>query len=496
MSFTPIVKLKKEYVTHINLSVMEKKMGKDTWKPLIMLFVGVLSIFSTLAAAEEKTAQNAEANQTVTQSSAPAASSSGTKSFRDWHNPTDWLELSGDFRFRFYYDHGAKFQRKTAQNERVITRYRARLQSKIKLTDDLDFNMQLITEPRYHRTPRELDKQLTYHEAIFNKFNLTWRNAFDLPLTITAGRQEIKFGTGWLISDGTPLDGGRTWYFDALRFTYKLKDSNTTADFILIDNHADSAKFLQPFNDRDIDLSEQDEGGAIFYLSNKAGKDAGTDLYLIYQIEHHRAISSGSEGEIYTIGFRKYGRLDEHWQYNMEFAPQFGHKNGKSLGAFGTNDFLVYNFNDEKKNKIYLGYEYLSGSDDKDKWFDRSWARVDTWSTLYQGIIDSIDGRGYEASNMHRLYVDWITMLTEKLELASGYGLFFADDNISSAGGTSGLSKSGNFRGQLLKACLKYRPTKNIEHCFATEVFIPGNYYNDDRNDIAVLAKYEFIFTW
>ena len=96
---------------------------------------------------------------------------------------------------------------------------------------------------------------------------------------------------------------------------------------------------------------------------------------------------------------------------------------------------------------------------------------------------------------MHRLYADWITMLAENVELQSGYALFFADDNLST-GGTNGLSESGKFRGQYLNACLKYKPTKQIEHRFAGELFFPGNYYNDDRNDIAVFAKYEFIFTW
>ena len=467
-------------------------MERGVWKPLV-IFIVVAAMFTAFAAAEEKSVQKTAAQMVTPPQS--TTSSSSKESFGDWfHNPTDWLELGGDFRFRLSYDEARKFDKEAFQHERVITRYRTRMQSKIKLTDDLDFNMHLVFEPRYYHIPRSMDKQLTYHEGIFNKFNLTWRNAFDLPLTITAGRQELKFGTGWLISDGTPLDGGRTYYFDALRFTYNL-DSNTAADFILIDNHANTATWLHPFNDRQIDLSEQDERGAIVYLSNKTGQDAGMDLYFVYQNYQHRVVTSGCEGEVYTIGFRKYGRLNEHWQYNMELAPQFGHKNGKSLGTFGTNDFLVYNFNDEKKNKIYLGYEYLSGNGDKDKWFDRGWARVDTWSTLQQGIIDSIDGRSYEASNMHRLYVDWITMLTEKVELQSGYALFFADDNLST-GGTNGLSESGKFRGQYLNACLKYKPTKQIEHRFAGEMFFPGDYYNNDRNDVAVFAKYEFIFTW
>ncbi len=40
-----------------------------------------------------------------------------------------------------------------------------------------------------------------------------------MPLTATVGRQDIIEGVGWLVMDGTPLDGSRTVYFDAARFT-------------------------------------------------------------------------------------------------------------------------------------------------------------------------------------------------------------------------------------------------------------------------------------
>jgi len=409
-------------------------------------------------------------------------------------HPADGIELGGDFRFRFEYDNARKLDKKAVGHDRIFTRVRARAQAKIKLADDLDFNVRLITEPRYYIRPPSMDKQLVRHEVLFDKLNLTWRNVFGLPLTATIGRQEIKLGSGWLITDGTPLDGGRTGFFDALRFTYNL-DSNTTADFIWVQNHADSAKRLKPFNDRDEDLAEQDEQGAILYLAQKTGKDSGRDLYFVYKHDTHRVISSGSEGEIYTLGARFYGRLNERWQYSMEFAPQFGHKNGKSLGAFATNNQLFYNFNDEKESKIYLGYEYLSGNDDPDKYFDKLWGRVDTWSVLYQGNIDAIDGRAYESSNLHRIYAEWATKLTEKTELRCGYNLLFADENTYK-GGTGGMSKSGNFRGQLARVQLSYKVSKNLEHRIEGEIFGPGDYYNDDKNDPAVFARYNLVFTW
>ncbi|MGA2916168.1 MAG: alginate export family protein [Sedimentisphaerales bacterium] len=413
----------------------------------------------------------------------------------DLKHPTDWLELGGDFRFRYIYDNNRKLDNKALGHDRSQLRLRARVQAKIKLTDDLDFNIRLMTEPRYYiEAAAELHKW-SYNEALFDKFNLTWRNAFDLPLTIVAGRQDIILGSGWLVCDGTPLDGSRTGYFDALRFTYNF-DPNITADIILIDNHADTAKWLHPFNDRDIDISEQDEQGAIIYLAQKTGKDSGRDLYFIYKHDTHRVISSGSEGEIYTIGTRFYGRLNDRWQYSMEFAPQFGHKNGKDLGAFGTNDQLIYNFNDEKESKLTFGYEYLSGNKDPDKYFDKGWGRLDTWSSLYQGNIDTIDGRAYESSNLHRPYLEFSRKLTEKTELLCGYHLLFADDNLNKTGGTTGLSKSGHFRGQLAKLMLKYKVSKNLEHRFEGEFFFPGNYYNDDKNDTAVFFRYTLVFTW
>jgi hypothetical protein len=263
----------------------------------------------------------------------------------------------------------------------------------------------------------------------------------------------------------------------------------------LVDDHGDTAKWLKPFNDRDIDLAEQDEKGAVLYFNKRTSKDSGIDLYFIYKHDTHRLISSGSEGEIYTLGTRFYGKFNEHWQYSFEFAPQFGHKNGKSLGAFAANNQLIYNFNDERKNRIYLGYEYFSGNDDPDKNFDRGWGRVDTWSVLYQGNIDAIDGRAYDNSNLHRIYADWATFLTEKTELKTGYALLFADENTFK-GGTGGLSKSGNFRGQLIRTVLSYKISKNIEHRLEGEVFIPGDFYNDDRNDPAVFFRYNLVFTW
>lgn len=413
---------------------------------------------------------------------------------RRFKHPTPWLEIGVDFRFRIVYDEARKLDRKAKGHDRLNQRYRGRVWSKIKQSDDLNFEIRLVTEPRYFHRP-DLPKQLTRHEVLFDRLNLKWSNVFNLPVTATVGRQNMRMGTGWLLLDGTPLDGGRTNFFDGIRLTYDFEQQDTTADLIWLNNHADSAKWIKPFNDRDFDLAEQDEQGAILYLSNTPSKDGKFDYYFIYKHNRNRNKSSGSEGNIYTFGTMIDGKINDNWGYCFEVAPQFGHKNSKELNAFATNNRLTYNFNDSSKNRIHLGYEYLSGDDDPERNFDKIFGRNDQWSVLYNGSIDSLDGRKIDSSNLHRFNVGWTTEPTEKTEFRVDYNLLFADDNTSS-GGTGGLSKNGNFRGQLVRAELRYKVNTHVKHRLEAELFLPGGFYNNDRNDVAVFFRYGIVLTW
>ena len=416
------------------------------------------------------------------------------KKIMDFKNPFPWLEMGYDFRFRAVYDNARKMDKNATGHDRINTRYRARIQGKIKQSENVNYNFRLIAEPRYYHRPPSMHNQLIYNEGLIDVLNVTWRNMFAQPVAAVIGRQQIKLGGGWLVMDGTPLDGGRTGFFDAARFTCELGDPNTTADLIWIDNYADTAKRLSPINDENFDLAEQDERGAIVYLSKKDSKYSSVDGYLIYKRDHDRKTSSGYQGEIYTLGVLIGRMIKGHWHYYIEFAPQFGHKDGKELNAFGSNSQLTYHFNDVNKNQVYVGYEYLSGNDDPDKYFDRLWGRIDTWSVLYQGTIDSIDGRAYDNSNLHRIHCGWITEPTENVEIKTHYHLLFADHNTM-AGGGGGLSESGNFRGQLIRTQIQYKAGKHISHRVEGEIFLPGDFYNKDRNDPAVFFRYGIVIS-
>ena len=72
----------------------------------------------------------------------------------------------------------------------------------------------------------------------------------------------MMFGDGWLVLDGTPLDGSRTLFLDGARATYELKDIQTTFDLAYIDQHGAEDYWMPTLNSIKMNLSEQDERGA------------------------------------------------------------------------------------------------------------------------------------------------------------------------------------------------------------------------------------------
>ncbi len=452
------------------------------------LQIGLLMLMASIQAVVSA-AEPAEANE-----GAVTFSGISEKKF-DFHNPLPWLEIGADARLRIIREEARKLDKNNNSDNRLWQRYRGRVWSLMKFSDDLNFNMRLVTEPRYESLRDDLEHRFYRQEALFDWFNIEMKNILGLPLKAKIGRQELLIGSSWLILDGTPLDGSRTFYFDAARFTYDLDELGSTLDLVWIDNHANGSKWLKPINDQDLDIAEQDERGLIVYLSDKLNKKTQIDCYFIYKNDYDRNRSSGTEGNIYTFGSMFKSSFGDNWGYQIEIAPQFGHKNGKELSAFGSNNKFTYRSHDEKDNTFLIGYEYLSGNKDPGKHFDRVWARESRYSDLYNGCIDSIDGRDLDGTNLHRPNFGWYFKPIDKMQFLAEYSLMFADKNTIAAG-TNGMSEHGKFRGQLIKLKLNYAFTRHVQNAFTTELFFPGNFYNDDRNDVAMFFQYEVAFFW
>jgi hypothetical protein len=332
-------------------------------------------------------------------------------------------------------------------------------------------------------------------EALFDILNIQLNSFADLPLSITLGRQEINYGDGWVIREGTPGDGSRTYFFDALKLSYDIQSLATTADLCLIFNYADSAKYIRPFNDRHKELSEEDSCGFVLYATNKSLPKTQIDGYLIYK--HDTCMGKGgNDAKIYTIGGRFERDISDNWDCHLEGAAQLGDRNEADHLAFGLNGGLKYEFKDELKNAFHCGYEFLSGDDpgtETHTEFDPVWGRWRRFSALYQ-YTQRIETRHANYANLLRVNIGWRCKPLPKTELDCNYHLMFAPENTYSD--KLGFSKSGHVRGHLLTTQLTYRFSKHFSTYWLAEMFFPSDYYDDFRNEPALFLRWHIALNW
>jgi hypothetical protein len=420
-------------------------------------------------------------------------------------HPVSWLSWGADARLREeYFDNAISLNQHAPNHEYDFHRWRERLWATVTPVENLDFNARLVYEPRYYVQP-DPKEGLANDEALFDNLNVSYKKAFGLPVTITVGRQDIILGDGWLVLEGTPEDGSRTIFFDAVRTTWDLKTIGTTVDAIYIDQDARSDRGIENICDKEVPLRSDDERGAILYVRNQSIQNTKLDGYFIYKKDMipdrdgWPAFNSvvSDRADLYTYGGRAEYQFDEHWNAHAELAEQLGHKNMRDVCALGFTSLLTYSFKDKMDNQLHGGYEFLSGDDPstgKDEQFNLVWGRYPQWSELYVYTYVK-ETRIADVTNLHRInVVGWVVKPTTPLQFNADYHVLFADENTRA--GRPGFSENGCFRGNLLTSRLTYVFTPHITGQLVGEMFVPGNYYSDSMSDIAYYARYELIFKW
>ncbi|AQT70225.1 hypothetical protein STSP2_03431 [Anaerohalosphaera lusitana] len=494
---------------------------KFALKILCLVVVAAMLTVPAFAADEKQEAVKTgqQASEQVTQYTGEDIPAPHTHMFydADWldkfHNPTEGVELGLDFRFREVYAENYTTLDKdfpAADNYAHYQRYRTRMSGKFNLSPDVDLNTRLVWEFFTWEKPSTRPQSTEFDEVLFDRLNFTFRNAFDMPLTIVVGRQDIILGNGWLVLEGTPADGSRTIHFDAVRATYDLQDEGDKLDLIYVQNYDKENKWLKPFsyNDARHFTQGQDERGAIVYWTNKLGPKAQTEAYYIYKEDRRspRAAATVPNAEIHTFGGALQDAIDQNWSYRAELAKQFGQKGQTDLNAMAFNGRLKYSFNNECQSAVFMDYEYLSGDrpgTGNDEAFDTLWgdypqAQRGGDLPIYVWVGES--GNLGQMTNFHRLGFGHYFKPHEKWSLETLYNLYWADDNTLAAGATGGggfpTYGSGRFRGQMFTAYLKYRCCAQLNAHFLVDYFVPGDFYADNSRDHGLFARFNVQYTF
>ena len=427
------------------------------------------------------------------------------------------MKIGGDFRIRENWDKNVtSLNDSTPNTERHYQRYRTRLWTQISPTEDIDINVRLTWEFFNWCLPAANGlRDTNFDEALFDNLNVVWKNTFGLPNKLTVGRQDFagksgvgdaQFGDGWLFFEGTPLDGSRTIFFDAVRDTYVWKDAAGKAvsslDLVYIHTEARVDDVIEPFNTQNRYVMEQDQDGILVYFKNASIKRTQIDAYFSFVTETpSQNFANGYNDEVYTFGGRIEHQFDEagHWKGRVEAAQQLGHRevdgSDAEIVAAGLTSRLTYFLQDKLDQQFRIGYDFLSGNDpDSSKvgQFYPIWGRWPQWSELITTLYGT-ESRPGEVTNLHRINLGWTARLCKPVELCVDYNLLFAAEAYDDRAGFS----SGNlWRGQNVVAVLKYKFSEYVSGHLLGEVFFPGSFYTDGKDDPSLFVRYDITIAW
>ncbi|MBN1548009.1 MAG: alginate export family protein [Syntrophaceae bacterium] len=433
-------------------------------------------------------------------------------------------------------DYGASFRLRQEYWENVLDfetlkkpdrdffRLRTSVWGKLDFTPDLGAYLRLTNESRYYMgnykpfEPYDSDR-FDEDELIVDNLYFDAKNIFGLPIDLRIGRQDFlgQYGENFLIMEGTPGDGSRSFYFNAAKATIRFH-ANHSLDLIILNNTQkdDYLPSLYPArsdslagyvsNERLLNVS--DERGFIAYGKNKLNDHFTVEPYYIYKQEDSKGNYSGPgptcKLDLNTIGARVVFTA-ANWKVRAEYAHQFGeYDDDTDREGDGGYIFIGQKYADVPlKPEWELGYVYLSGDDSStskhegwDPLFSRAplWNEIMIYTMIYETLNDGGAIPGYWTNlQLYKLGLKLALAPTTNLALSYQYLRSVEETpNLSSSAMFSGDSKD---RGHIGTFMLSHAFTKQFDGYFQVEYFDPGDFYGDDAEDAIFLRwqlQYKF----
>ncbi|NTU51047.1 MAG: hypothetical protein HGA94_01230, partial [Candidatus Aminicenantes bacterium] len=243
--------------------------------------------------------------------------------------PAPRLKLIFVERFRFEAWDNAVSLDAAANDANAYTRNRTTLGLSWKPLKTLEVLGKLTNEFRVYLAPK--NQAFSWNEIFFDNLYVKWTIPGRVPFTVTAGRQDLNFGEGFVIADGTPLDGSRSYYFNAIRLDADLSKNHRLTAFAHAQKTTD--RYLPVINKAPRPLAEQPEQAVALYYGGTFGK-AKIDAYAV------RKTTDANEAwpepaRIDTLGLRAVAPLAKRLSLAAEAAYQAGSRGDFGRSAYG-----------------------------------------------------------------------------------------------------------------------------------------------------------------
>jgi len=342
----------------------------------------------------------------------------------------------------------------------------------------LELTAQLTNEFRYYLVPENVDFSL--HEVFVDLLYLRCDSVANLPLALSIGRQNVIFGEGFIVIEGTPLDGSRSIYFNAARADWAMAPGHSLS--LVYVNQPVKDKYLPRIHDQDAKLIEQPEEAVIAYYSGLWEK-CNLQAYFI-----HKDVESTADHpigrRINGIGGRSQIPVASRITLVGEAAFEFGTTGESNQHAFGGYGYTEYTTGWPMRlpKTITVGAIHLSGDDtatNDDEGWEPLFGRWPKWSESY--IYTQIRERAVAYwTNLSSISLRTTVPITGELLLSLDYHHLTAprraDPLREFPGGT------GSHRGDLFIGKLTYQVNSHLSGHFLFERFVPGDFYFADAD--------------
>ncbi|MCD6521553.1 hypothetical protein J7K56_02140 [Candidatus Calescamantes bacterium] len=390
---------------------------------------------------------------------------------------------------------------------RDFYRHRTNIWVSADLTDNINAFVKLNNE--YHWGNYASTHSVFNNDIVIDNAYIELGEFMTWPMSLKIGRQNLIFGEGFMILEGTPKDGSKTIGFDAIRATWKL-DENTLDVF--------TAKLSEGYGQH----TDEDLYGV--YLTNTYFPTK-IEVYVLRR--ERRASETFSGGSTYAdkihpkqttdaLGVRLSGKLGENFSYSAEIAQEWGRMKREAGDGIepkvyrtkwvrkeATGGYVrgTYTFADVAfKPAVTLEYVYLSGDNPDSKKYegwDQFYSEFPKYSELYvysmwdgfNAVNGSIDQDLETWTNMTMSRIGMKIHFTDKLSFEFNYKDFRAlqDTNLTA------YENPGKHRGENLQAWIRYRYSEDVSFHILWEQFDPGNYYPEDNRDKAYFSRFEVL---
>lgn len=349
-------------------------------------------------------------------------------------------------------------------------------------SNNLSIMLKLTAEPKYFFISGDYGKgnDWTSEEMVFDNLYIDYKDAFGAPIDLRIGRQDFlgTYGEGFVIMDGTPGDGSRTFYFNALKGTWKI-NSVASLDVVYINDFRQD--HMPVMNEQYVTTNTSDEQGIVLYGKTKFGDDFTFEPYYIWKREGHYQTL-----KLNTIGGRAVYAPDP-WKFRGELAGQFGEYDDNNIDRSGLGGYFNagYKFKDACMTpEVSAGIYYLSGDDpstNKNEAWDPLFSRWPWLSELYIFTLAKESKIVAYWSNLQAYRASVKFNITKDTNLTLWYNYLRANENTNITG--SIFSNDGKTRGSLPQIQLNHRFNKNLDGYILVEELMPGNFYVDGSDN-------------